>query len=142
MQQLNVRGLNIYVGGHANYYLEDRFSLHGEYLQYIGAQKKPGYLKGNSQILAGFMQHFPMKRWDPFVGVQAGVSLIETNERLGERSLNALFGLKAGVNFHVYKYFYFYAVIQYTHQADPWHKRPYDLFTGTGGLGFQIPTRK
>ena len=52
------------------------------------------------------------------------------------------FGLKAGVNFHVYKYFYFYAVIQYTHQADPWHKRPYDLFTGTGGLGFQIPTRK
>ncbi|HRO76441.1 MAG TPA: hypothetical protein PLP27_09865 [Crocinitomicaceae bacterium] len=139
VQQLNVSGLNIYLGGYGNYYFDDKYSFRGDIFQYIGAQKKPGYLKNNTVIQAGFMRYFPMKRFDPYIGVQVGASIIETNERVGERVINSLFALKAGLNFHVYKYFYFFAELQYTHQPDPWHSRPYDTFTGTGGLGFQLP---
>ncbi len=141
VQQLNVSGLTIYLGGYANYHFDDKYSFRGDIYQFIGSQKKPGYLKNNTQILAGFMRYFPIKRFDPFVGIQAGVSLIETNERIGERELNSVFAVKAGLNYHVYSYFYFFVEFQYTHQPDPWHARPYDQFTGTGGLGFQLPCK-
>lgn len=140
-QQLNTKGLNIYLGGYANYHFDDKYSFRGDVFQYIGAQKKPGYLKANTQILAGFMRYFPVKRWDPFVGAQVGVSWIKLNERPAETTLNAVFTLKAGVNYHVWHYFYFFAEIQYSHQPDPLHARPLDQFTGTGGLGFQIPCK-
>lgn len=141
VQQLNVSGLNIYLGGYINYHFDDKYSFRGDIYQYIGAQKKPGYLKNNTQLLAGFMRYFPYKRLDPFVGIQAGISFIETNERIGERTLNSVFALKAGLNYHVYSYFYFFVEFQYTHQPDPWRARPYDQFTGTGGLGFQLPCK-
>lgn len=140
-QQLNVKGLNIYLGGYANYHFDDKYSFRGDVFQYIGAQKKPGYLKSNTQILAGFLRYFPIKRWDPYVGVQMGVSLIKLNERPAETTINSVFALKAGVNFHVWHYFYFFAEIQYAHQPDPLHARPFDQFSGTGGLGFQLPCR-
>lgn len=141
-QQLNTKGLNIYLGGYANYHFDDKYSFRGDVFQYISSQKKPGYIMGNTQVLAGFMRYFPVKRWDPFVGVQAGVSFIKLAERPAEITLNSVFALKTGVNYHVWHYFYFFLEFQYSHQPDPFHARPFDQFTGTGGLGFQIPCKK
>lgn len=139
-QQLNTKGLNLYLGGYLNYHFDDKYSFRGDIYQFIGAQSKPGYVNDHLQIQAGFMRYFPVKRLDPFVGVQVGFSAIQTNER-SERIYNAAFALKAGLNYHVYKFFYFFLECQYIHQTDPWHARPLDQFMGTGGLGFQLPVK-
>ncbi|MNU73721.1 hypothetical protein D3C71_632070 [compost metagenome] len=139
-QQLNTKGLNLYVGGYMNYHFDDKYSFRGDIYQFIGAQTKPGYINDHLQVQAGFMRYFPVKRFDPFVGLQVGFSAIQTNGR-SERIYNAAFAIKAGVNYHVYKFFYFFLECQYIHQTDPWHARPLDQFMGTGGLGFQLPVK-
>lgn len=139
-QQLNTKGLNLYVGGYLNYHFDDKYSFRGDIYQFIGAQTKPGYVNDHLQVQAGFMRYFPMKRLDPFVGLQVGFSAIQTNER-SERIYNSAFAVKAGLNYHVYKFFYFFLECQYVHQTDPWHARPLDQFMGTGGLGFQLPVK-
>ena len=93
------------------------------------------------QLISAFMlRYFPVKRLDPFVGLQVGFSAIQTNER-SERIYNSAFAVKSGLNYHVYKFFYFFLECQYIHQSDPWHARPLDQFMGTGGLGFQLPCK-
>jgi hypothetical protein len=91
-------------------------------------------------LLAGFNRFFPVKRFDPYVGLQAGLSIIQADGRKSD-VYNSVFGLRSGLNFHVYKFFYFFIDLQYVHQVDPWYKRPLDQFIGTGGLGFQLPTK-
>lgn len=139
-RQLNTKGLNLYLGGYMNYHLDDKYSFRGDIYQFIGAQTKPGYVNDHLQVQAGFMRYFPVKRLDPFVGLQVGFSAIQTNER-SERIYNSVFAVKAGLNYHVYKFFYFFLECQYMHQTDPWHARPLDQFMGTGGLGFQLPIK-
>lgn len=140
-QQLNTKGLNIYLGGYANYYFHDKYSFRGDCYQYINSQTKPSYVKNETRITWGFMRYFPVKRFDPYVGVQMGISLLNTQERPTEMVVNSTFSVKAGLNFHVYKFFYFFLEMDYTHQPDPWHARPFDQFMGSGGLGFQIPIK-
>ncbi|MDR0801249.1 hypothetical protein [Fluviicola sp.] len=139
-QQLNTKGLNLYLGGYLNYHFDDKYSFRGDIYQFIGAQIKPGYVNDHLQVQVGFMRYFPVKRLDPFVGFQVGFSAIQTNER-SERIYNSAFAVKAGLNYHVYKFFYFFLECQYIHQVDPWHARPLDQFMGTGGLGFQLPVK-
>lgn len=139
-QQLNTKGLNLYVGGYLNYHFDHKYSFRGDIYQFIGAQTKPGYVNDHLQVQAGFMRYFPVKRLDPFVGLQVGFSAIQTNER-SERIYNSAFAVKAGLNYHVYKFFYFFLECQYMHQTDPWHARLLDQFMGTGGLGFQLPVK-
>lgn len=141
-RQLNSTGVNYYVGGHLNYHFDDKYSFRGDIFSLAGTKEKPSYIHTHTQVQAGFMRYFPVKRFDPFVGFQMGLSLIDLNERPKEMSYNASLSCVAGVNFHVYKYFYFFLEFQYTHQQDPWHTRPLDQFMGTGGLGLQFPCKK
>src|SRR5688572_15291422 len=96
-QQLNSKGMNLYVGGYMNYHFHDKYSFRGDVYQFIGAQSKPGYINDHLQVQAGFVRYFPVKRLDPFVGIQVGLSVIQTNER-SERIYNSAFALKAGLN--------------------------------------------
>lgn len=139
--QLNTAGVNYYVGGHMMIHLDDHYSFRGDIYTLAGSKNKPSYINDHTQIQAGFTRNFPFKRLDPFVGLQVGVSMIETNARLGS-NYHASFSLLEGVQFHVYKFFYFFAEIQYTHQQDPVYTRPLDQFMGTGGLGIQLPTKR
>lgn len=139
-QQLNTTGLNLYLGGYLNYHFDDKYSFRGDIYQFIGAQSKPGYINDHLQVQAGFMRYFPFGRLDPFVGLQVGLSAVQTTER-SERIYNSAFAAKAGLNYHVYKFFYFFLEFQYIHQTDPWHARPLDQLMGTGGLGFQLPAK-
>lgn len=140
--QLNTAGTNYYVGGHLNYHFDDKYSFRGDIYRFSGAKNKPGYINDHTQIQAGFMRYFPVKRLDPFVGLQMGLSAIQLNERPGNMIYNASFSVLAGVKYHVYKYFYFFAEMQYTHQQDPWHTRPLDQLLVSGGLGIQLPCKK
>lgn len=138
--QLNTKGVNIYVGGYFNYHFDNKYSFRGDGMIYTGSQTKPGYINKNYQVSAGFMRFFPIKRFDPYVGLQAGLSIIETMGR-NELVYNSLFSLKGGCNVHVYRFFYFFIDMQYQHQVDPWFKRPLDQFMASGGLGFQVPIK-
>lgn len=140
--QLNTAGVNYYVGGHMNFHFDDKYSFRGDIYALAGSKEKPSYIHTHTQVQAGFMRYFPVKRFDPFVGLQMGLSALDMNERPKEMVYNASVSILAGVNFHVYKYFYFFAEFQYTHQQDPWHTRPLDQFMGTGGLGIQFPCKK
>ncbi|HRP53434.1 MAG TPA: hypothetical protein PLI97_07990 [Fluviicola sp.] len=139
-QQLNRSALNIYIGGNLNVFLDHKYSVRGDVYSFISTQGKKSYISDNFQLQVGFMRFFPVKRLDPYVGLQVGLSVIQTTTR-PESVYNALFALKAGLNYHVYHYFYFFVDMQYTHQADPWASGPFDQFMGTGGLGFQIPCK-
>lgn len=140
--QLNTTGINYYVGGNLNYHFDDKYSFRGDIYTLAGSKEKPSYIQSHTQIQAGFMRYFPVKRFDPFIGIQMGFSTIDLNERPNQLVYNASLSFLAGIDFHVYKYFYFFAEFQYTHQQDPWHTRPLDQFMGTGGLGIQLPCKK
>lgn len=79
-QQLNTKGLNLYLGGYMNYHFDDKYSFRGDIYQFIGAQSKPGYVNDHLQVQAGFMRYFPVKRLDPFVGIQVGLSAIHSDQ--------------------------------------------------------------
>lgn len=138
--QLNTKGLNIYLGGYFNYHFDNKYSFRGDGQVLMGTQTKPAYIDKNYQILAGFNRYFPVKRFDPYVGIQAGLSMIQSEGR-SEMVYNSVFVLRSGLDFLVYRFFYFFIDLQYSHQVDPWHSRPLDQFMGSGGLGFQVPIK-
>lgn len=140
-RMLNHTVMNNYVGGHLNYYVDDHYSFRGDIFGYIDAQGDQKYLDRHIQLQAGLMRHFPVKRWDPFVGFQAGLSALELQSS-PESFLQPVFGLTTGVSFSVSRYFYFYAECSYHHMNDPVVRSPLDQLFVTGGLGFQLSTRR
>jgi hypothetical protein len=140
-RMLNHSMMNNYVGGHLNYYVDDHYSFRGDVFVYIDAQGDQKYLNRQIQLQAGFMRHFPVKRWDPFVGLQAGLSALELQSS-PDHFLQPVLGLTTGVSFMVSGYFYFYAECSYQHMNDPVVRSPLDQLFVTGGLGFQLSTRR
>jgi len=138
---LNRKVQNNYVAGHVAYYFHDNYSFRGEIMAYIDAQKDVRYLSKHSQLQVGFGRHFPVKRWDPFVYYTMGLSSI----RLQAQSKNVLqpsVGLIAGTHYNVSRFFYFFAECSYQHMQDPAHAANLDQLFVSGGLGFQLPTKK
>lgn len=140
-KMLNHDALNNYVGGNLTVRLDDHYAFRGDIYVFTSTQKGNEVINDHTLVQAGFMRFFPMKRWDPFVGLGAGLSGIQTGGN-DQRRYQPTITLNAGLQFHVYDFFYFFAEVAYQHMQDPWRTQPLDQFLTSGGLGLQLPAKK
>jgi hypothetical protein len=132
---------NNYVAGRLVYYTDDHYAFRGEALVYVDAQTENRVIDDHLQIQAGFGRHFPLKRWDPYVYGQMGLAGIRT-EGSPQRYYQPAVGIIAGANYHVSRFFYFFAECSYSHMQDPQTTGNLDQLFVSAGLGLQLPTKR
>jgi hypothetical protein len=132
---------NNYVAGHANYYFTDLYSVRGEIMHYIDAQREERYIDKHTQFQLAVGRHFPKKRFDPYIYASLGLASVRLIEE-PKSYAQPVAGIIGGSHFQFSDYFYFFLEMQYQHMQDPLHSRPLDQLYFSGGLGFQVPTRK
>lgn len=140
-RMLNRDVRNNYVAGRFVYYADDHYSFRGEALVYVDAQTENRILDDHVQLQAGFGRHFPVKRWDPYIYGQMGLAGIRM-ENASKRYYQPVAGLTAGANYHVSRFFYFFAECSYMHLQSPETTGRLDQLLVSGGLGLQVPARR
>ncbi len=130
------------IGGHAEYYFDDKYSFRGSVFHYFSTQKGVDLIHSETTVCSGFERTFTVKRLDYFFGVGAGMSFVSMIEQQPVVYYQAMFELNGGMKFHVYDYFYFFAEIHSQWFRNPKRNEFLNLVPISGGLGLQLPTRK
>jgi hypothetical protein len=145
---------NLYLQGDMEFYLQDRVSLKGDVSYFIDTQGK-GNLKHNHSLFFGTQYHFPIKRFDPYIGLHPGISLIQMkNDNLGTPEVpveysvsnfkaSPVISVATGFNFYIWKYLHFMANLKYIHAKHPteWGTNyGLDEFRISFGLGWNVNT--
>jgi hypothetical protein len=138
---LNRGVTNNYIGGYLNIRFDDKYSFRGDIYRYLSNQTDESYINDHTFVQCGFLRHFPIKRFDPFIGATIGLSGVETNDNTQMRYQPTV-DVMAGMQFMVFHYFYFYVEAHYVHMQDPWRTTQLDQLMATGGLGFQLPVKR
>ena len=143
---------NLYLQGDMEYFLEDKISLKGDISYFLDTQGD-GYLKHNHSLFFGSQYHMPYKRFDPYIGLHPGVSLVQArNPNLGtaevpvayEESLMKIspaISVATGFNFYVWRYIHFMANVKYVHakHSTEWGTNyALDEFRISFGLGWNV----
>lgn len=143
---------NLYLQGDMECYLQDKVSLKGDISYFIDTQGK-GYLKHNHSLFFGMQYHFPIKRFDPYVGFHPGISLIQAKNPdqgtvevpvaypVSNMKASPAISVATGFNFYVWRYIHFMANLKYIHAKHPteWGKNHgLDEFRISFGLGWNV----
>lgn len=116
---------NLYLQGDLEYYLQDKVSLKGDISYFLDTQGS-NYLKHNHSLFFGTQYHFPYKRFDAYLGLHPGISLIqarnpvESNSDLSIPNVSVMkvspaVAVATGFNFYVWKYIHFMFNLKYVH---------------------------
>jgi len=152
---INDGALNIYVHGDMDFFLSRKVSIRGDGYYFIDTQGD-GDLRHNHSVFFGANYHFPVGRFDPYVGLQPGASYVQASKKMawGEEgtdiTVNSVgrvvpnISATAGLNFYVGRFVHFMANVRYVHgkHAAPWGNRPLDEFRFSFGLGWNVNTIK
>lgn len=143
---------NLYLQGDMEYFLQNRVSLKGDVSYFLDTQGA-GYLKHNHSLFFGAQYHFPFKRFDPYIGLHPGVSLIQaksaalgTGENPADISVSILkvspaVSVATGFNFYVWRHIHFMANVKYVHakHTAEWRTNyALDEFRISFGLGWNV----
>lgn len=143
---------NLYLQGDMEYFLQDKVTLKGDISYFIGTVGD-GYLKHNHSLFFGAQYHFPVKRFDPYIGFHPGVSFVQaTNPIASTPEIDVTYSesvMKAspaisvatGFNFYVWRYIHFMANVKYVHakHATEWGTNyALDEFRISFGLGWNV----
>jgi hypothetical protein len=121
---------NLYLQGDLEYFLQDKVSLKGDISYFIGTVGTK-YLKHNHSLFFGAQYHFPYKRFDPYIGLHPGASLVQArNPNQGTPEIDVLYAesnmkvspavsVSTGFNFYVWRYIHFMANLKYVHAKHP-----------------------
>lgn len=147
---MNQPTTNIYVVGKLEVFTDDKVSLRGEALWYIGSQQQHEPLQQNSQITCGPFVHFTHRRLDLALGFEPGVALSQPApdpDFLDPAPLRIIpnMALCGGLTFAVWDYFQFFIDARYIHAnyTGPYSAAiPLDEFVLGAGLGWQIPVKR
>lgn len=138
---------NIYVGGKLEVFTDERMSLRGETLWYIGAQQETPLLGQNSQVAFGPFYHWTVGHLDIGLGIEPGISLtrpelvVDTAWRTPATRVTPNIALCGGLTYSVWKYFQFFVDVRYVHGR---YTGPYTAPIGLdetilgAGLGWQF----
>lgn len=147
---------NLYLQGDLEYYLENRVSLKGDISYFIGSVGSKE-MKQNHSLFFGAQYHFPYKRFDPYVGLHPGASLIQMrnmempNAELAETitesqmKIAPAVSVSTGFNYYVWRYIHFMANVKYvhaTHTTEWGATTALDEFRISFGLGWNVNLRK
>jgi len=109
--QKNNQDINIYLHGLVYFYPEPNVSVNGEVYWFLGGQEQQTMMAENSSLVFGVNYHFAKDgKFDPFVGVMPGLSLVSANDYTlirpvaSEMSVVPLVTINAGLNFHLAKW--------------------------------------
>ena len=146
---------NIYLQGDMEYFASRRVSIKGDMAYFLDTQGD-GYLKMNHSLFFGAQYHFPIKRFDPYIGLHPGASLIQVrNPNVGtsENPVASVSKMKvapaisetAGFNFYVWKYIHFLGKVTYVnarHSTEWGTTYALDEFRIAFGLGWNVNVMK
>ena len=143
---------NLYLQGDMEYMLQDKVSLKGDISYFLDTQGD-GYLKHNHSLFFGAQYHFPYKRFDPYIGLHPGISLVQArNPTLSTPEIDVAFSesnmkvspaisVATGFNFYVWRYIHFMANLKYIHakHSTEWGTNyALDEFRISFGLGWNV----
>lgn len=148
---------NYYLTGFTEYFTTNKVSVRGDVFFMIpisNAQIVVGdepLMRGGMRTFFGAFYHFTKGNLDCNFGFQPGLSVLDVrnvtplNESGYSRITSPGFNLQTGVTFYVWKYFHFYAQLNYVKSnlfgADKFAHNADELIF-SGGLGFQIQTSR
>lgn len=142
---LNSDLTNIYLNGGCEYLLGDRISFAGNAYWFINSQQKGKWLKNNSSVMWGFRYHFPVlkKKLDTYIGFEPGVGFVQASagDAVSTLKPTPLLSGTAGIAFHVWKIFNFFAEARYVYgeHSTAWNETyKLDEIRISAGLGWNL----
>lgn len=152
---INDGSLNIYVHGDMDYFLSRKVSVRADAYYFIDTQGD-GDLRHNHGVFFGANYHFPIKIFDPYIGLQPGASYVQAAKDLpwGEdgsvtevQSTGQFIpniSATAGFNLYLGRFVHFMGNVRYVHgkHATFWGNRPLDEFRFSFGVGWNVNTIK
>ncbi len=149
---LNTKTEHSYIGGNLEFFLHDKYSVRGDVYSLIGETNTVGYsTRGTVQMGVGLNRNFTRKRCSPFVGIYTGGSRMVLNSLTQTFAPDLtrpkiqfvpIVGFHLGIQYFVSKNFHFFVEARYVHQLHPFSTKLIDEISYSGGLGFQISTKK
>lgn len=121
---------NLYLQGDMEYFASRRVSIKGDISYFLDTQGS-GNLMHNHSLFFGAQYHFPIKRFDPYIGFHPGASLIQMrNPNSGtvenpvvqlqsKMKVSPAVSVTTGFNFYVWKYIHFLGKLTYVHAKHP-----------------------
>lgn len=121
----------INIGSSLEYYIDERFSLRGEGVYFIGyGQEQVIGFKSNHGLMAGVSYHFTEKKaFDPYIGLQPGMSfgkygalsdsvIIEDpywlrNNQYTNLHVSPTVSIHTGFNYYAEKFFHLFVDLRY-----------------------------
>lgn len=146
------KNTNIFLQGDLEYYVTRKVSIKGDIAYFLDTQGS-GNLKMDHSLFFGANYHFPYKRFDPYIGLHPGASLIQMrNPNVGTLELPVAYtesvmkispaiSVTTGFNFYVWKFFHFLGKVTYVHASHPteWGTNyALDEFRIAFGLGLNV----
>lgn len=143
---------NIYLHGILSYYMSRRIALESDAYYFIDTQGD-GRLMHNHNVFFGFSYHRPYRRFDPYIGLQPGIAIIQMRRPdndlidtwVTQSNLKPAPAISAtlGFNLYVWKYVHFMGQLRYVHAEHPveWGETlPLDEFRLSFGISWNVNT--
>ena len=143
---------NLYLHGRSEFFLNGKVSIVGDGYYFLDTQGD-GYLKHNHGVYFGANYHFPCKRFDPYIGLMPGISMVQVGipaistpeiqvaSRESVFSVEPAISVSAGFNLYIWKFFHFMGQVRYVHanHAAEWEQvYALDEFRLSFGLGWNV----
>jgi len=146
------KNTNIFLQGDLEYYVTRKVSIKGDIAYFLDTQGG-GLLKHDHSLFFGANYHFPYKRFDPYIGLHPGASVIQMRNpnatspelihTMQESTLKVApaVSVTTGFNVYIWKYLHFLGKLTYVHAAHPteWGTTySLDEFRLAFGLGWNV----
>ncbi|MCB9187366.1 MAG: hypothetical protein H6601_11570 [Flavobacteriales bacterium] len=143
---------NIFLQADLEYYITRKISIKGDIHYFLDTQGS-SLLMHDHSLFFGANYHFPYKRFDPYIGLHPGASLIQMrNPDTGTPEINVAIpesvmkvspaiSVVTGFNLYVWKYLHFLGKLSYVHANHPteWGTNyALDEFRLSFGLGWNV----
>lgn len=141
---------SIYLNGELEYYFEPTVSLRGDFFYLAGTLEEKQFLSHHHHLFVGPQWHYSKAIIDLFCGFGMGLNFTELNANYliaypNRFSISPNFTINSGVNFYIFKYAHFFFNVRYMHASYRGYyqsEKKMNELIFSGGLGFQIQTRK
>ena len=147
---LHYSNQNVYLCGVLEYFTSDKLSIRGDCFWYLDSRQTDKRFKQNALVLFGVMYNFPFGKSNFYVGLQPGFSFttpndLQNNEVRYTTSFLPALCISTGYTLFFSKFCSFNLGVKYLssrYRGTPNASINLDEFLISGGLGFQLQTKK
>ncbi len=141
---------NVYLCGDLEYFTSDHLSIRGDCFWYLDSRQTTKVFNQNALVLYGFFYNFPLGISNFHVGIQPGFSFtkpydLHNADKSYAMSFQPALCLSAGYTLYFSKFCNFNFGVKYVasrYRGTPYASLNLDEFMVSGGLGFQLHTKK